>query len=166
MSKLYVDEIHPKTSGKHVVMPEKPAFSVSMSATGASGDYTSTNTDVPFDTIDFNIGNCVAISSNVATFTAPVGGIYQLNSMIQLQNATGAGWTQTVWYKNGSTFGSDDNFSYRVLFDPQGGSYTPIMQSQAVQLAANDAVKVMFRINADTSVEVRLNSVFSGYLVG
>ena len=167
MSKLYVDEIRPKTSGNQVLFPEKPAFSVYLATTTANADYTTTEFDAPFDTIDFNIGNCVAISNDVATFTAPVDGIYHFNSMVQIQNAQDANWVDSQWHIDGAKIGGQSDFSYRVLNEPISGiQFTPLMQSQAVQLNANQTLNVKFRVNGDTSVGVRSGTRFSGYLVG
>lgn len=150
-----------------VSQPAKPAFHIHLSATTSGIDATATETDVPFDTIDFNIGSCVAISSDVATFTAPVDGIYHFNSMVQIQSAESAGWVDTQWHIDGAKVGSQSDLSYRVLNEPDAAmTYTPMMQSQAVQLNANQTLNVMFRISADTSVVIRRGTRFSGYLVG
>lgn len=150
-----------------VLTPARPAFSVYLGTTTSGIDATAVETDVPFDTIDFNIGSCVAISSDVATFTAPIDGIYHFNSMVQIQGAESAGWVDSQWHIDGAKIGSQSDLSYRVLNEPDAAmSYTPLMQSQAVQLNANQTLKVMFRISADTSVVIRRGTRFSGFLVG
>lgn len=150
-----------------VLTPARPAFSVHLATTTANADYTTTEFDVPFDTIDFNIGNCVAISSDVATFTAPINGIYHFNSMVQIQNAENAAWVDSQWHIDGAKISNASDLSYRVLNEPIPGiQFTPLMQSQAVQLNANQTLNVKFRVNVDTDVGVRRGTRFSGYLVG
>ena len=154
-------------SSGRVLTPARPAFSVYLGTTTSGIDATAVETDVPFDTIDFNIGSCVAISSDVATFTAPIDGIYHFNSMVQIQGAESAGWVDSQWHIDGAKIGSQSDYSYRVLNEPDSAmTYTPLMQSQAVQLNANQTLNVKFRINTDTSVVIRRGTRFSGFLVG
>ena len=65
-------------SSGRVLTPANPKFSVRLATATSSSNFTSIS-DVPFDTTDFDVGNCIAISSDVATFTAPVTGYYQFN---------------------------------------------------------------------------------------
>ena len=76
MSKLYVDELRPKTSGGQVTMPEIPCCHVRLTTsnpTDTSNPYTSTGV-IKFDAVDVNQGSFYSTSTGL--FTCPVAGIY------------------------------------------------------------------------------------------
>jgi hypothetical protein len=76
MSKLYVNEIHPKTAGGAVLMPTKPAFHVVK--TGTDQSITNiTATKIEWTTAVTDVGGHFSISNN--EYTIPVSGMYQLN---------------------------------------------------------------------------------------
>ncbi len=166
MSTLYVDEIRPKTNGKHVLMPEKPAFSVRLAtATNSSQDFTTLG-DCPFDTIDFNIGNCIAISGNVATFTAPVTGIYHMHYTLSISDATGSGHINSYLFIDGTSLSPSTDLNWRHIEDPQGASYSMAHSDALMQLNANQTVNPKISINVDTTIQVRRSCRFFGFLVG
>jgi hypothetical protein len=73
MSKLYVDEIHPKTAGGSVTIPNVPTDSSYFYAVRDAGHVTSTNTIV-FNLIVSNEGNDYDNTNGI--YTAPVSGLY------------------------------------------------------------------------------------------
>jgi len=164
LSKLYVDEIRPKTSGKQVTFPEKPAFSVYLNSSSGLNDYTSGAADIPYDTKDFDVGGNVSLNSN-AVFTVPVDGIYQFNSTFLMDNVTGAGYVSSYIYIDGANVGSDPDLSYRAIEDPQGGAYITLTSAQLIQLTAGQTVKPTFYVDNDTTTQVRQGTRFSGFLV-
>lgn len=141
-----------------------PKFSVHLATAGSSADYT-TVADVPLDTIDFNIGSCVAISSSVATFTAPITGYYQLNLLVGFGNTENANHVNIYLQKDGA-FSTDSNLDYRNIEDPQGGSFITLSTSALIYLTANQTVKPKVFVNGDTTVQIRAGSRFNGFLVG
>lgn len=151
-------------SSGRILTPANPKFSVHLATMGSSADYTTT-TDLPLDTIDFNIGSCVAISSSVATFTAPITGYYQFNLVASFGNTGSAGHVNTFLFIDGA-FSSDSNLDYRNIEDPQSGAYITLSTSALIYLTATQTVNPQIFVNGDTSVQVRAGSRFSGYLVG
>lgn len=83
MSKLYVDEIHPKTSGGVVTMPTQIAFK----AHGNNAAYVDT-TPIPFPNVKFNYGS--GYNSNTYKFTVPVDGLYQFGVFLGILRTIGA----------------------------------------------------------------------------
>lgn len=164
MSKLYVDEIRPKTAGKHIVMPEKPSFHVRLNTSKSSQNLT-TLTDVPFDTIDHNIGDCVTVSNDVAEFTAPVDGVYHFNLTVGFDGVQGAGHVSTFLYIDDAAVDGAEK-SYRNLEEPEGGDYHSANSAFTIQLNANQTVNPKVQVTTDTSVSVRPATRFSGFLVG
>ena len=160
---LKVDEIQ-STSGGGVKFPTRPAFSVFLNAATAQSDFT-TETDAPFDTKDFDIGNNVAISNN-AVFTAPVTGIYQFNFVMSFSNVTAAAHINTYLHIDGARVGNDADLSYRNIEDPEGATYHTNSSAFLIQLTASQTVKPRFTISTDTSASVRQGARFSGFLVG
>ena len=137
-------------SAGRVLTPQRPAFSVHLNATSFSSlDYT-TLTDCPFDTIDFNIGNCVAISSNVATFTAPVTGIYHIHFTLSVSSAEGSGHINSYLFVDNTANSTSTDFDYRHIEDPQGGTYNMAHSNALMQLNANQTVNPKLSINVDT----------------
>lgn len=162
-SRIYVDEIYPKTSGKHVLMPEKPAFAVYLNANLAAGNYTS-DTEIPFDRKDFDVGNNVTLNDN-AVFTAPVDGIYQFNCVLNMDSMTGSGHVSLFFFIDNAQVNSSTDLSYRVIEDPQGGNYIGATNAQLIQLTAGQTVKPMVYVDSDTSSSIRTGTRFSGFLV-
>ena len=149
-------------SSGRINTPANPKFSVQLATAGSSADYTSAS-DVPFDTIDFNVGSCVAISSSVATFTAPITGYYQFNLSVGFGNVEGSSHISTYLVINGATV---ENSTYRNIEDVQGGGYTTLTTPALIYLTATQTVNPKIYINGDTTVQVRAGSRFNGFLVG
>lgn len=181
-SRILVDEIYGKTantsaltidSSGRISTPARPAFSVYSNALGSSVNVTGDVFDVnTFDTVEFNIGNCVALSSGVATFTAPVTGIYQFNWTVILQSTSAANYVSTYLYiyESGSSQRySGKDFNYRNINDYGNNSNTDYYthaNAGLAQLSASDTVKVLYEVSNDTTTQLRKGCRFSGFLVG
>ena len=153
-------------SGGRVLAPANPKFSVYLSTISASIDYASAAGAVPFDTIDFNIGSCVAISGvGVATFTAPITGYYQFNLFVNFSNCESANHINTYLQKDGA-FSSNSDLDYRYIEDPSGATYNMASTGALIYLTATQTINPMITVNGDTSVTIRDGSRFSGFLVG
>lgn len=149
-------------SSGRILTSANPKFSVQLATAGSSANYTSVS-DVPFDTVDFNVGSCVAISSSVATFTAPITGYYQFNLLVGFGNTESANHVNTYLVINGETA---DNDTYRNIEDPQGGTYMTLSTSALIYLTATQTVNPKVFVNGDTTVQIRAGSRFNGFLVG
>lgn len=162
MSKLYVDEIRPKTAGKQVTMPEKPAFSATLSS---DFDFTdATWSKVGFDNTEFDIGSNFNTSSN--EYTAPVDGIYHFDVFLTFLDATQTASGDYIFvaiYVNGS--------AEKYLSSLRGAGLnadTAIGGGVTLQLTANDDVSVyVYQDSSSPTLDSgTTRTTFSGFLVG
>jgi len=166
LSKLFVDEIQPKTTGSAVTFPNRPAWSCYLENEITAQNYTSI-TPVPLDIKEFDIGNnLTADTTNGAIFTAPISGIYQFNLLLKWQNVTGAGYIDVQMYVNNNVLYGNASYAYRYIEDPQGGTYQSATVSSIIQLTSGQTLKPMFKINVDTSAGIRKGTRFNGFFVG
>ena len=153
-------------SGGRILTPARPAWSAYLSIQQSTTDYTIA-APVPFDTEDFDIGgNLTVDTTNGAVFTAPITGLYQFNTMVQVQNLTASGYAELTMYVDDAYVGGSVDFSYRHLEDVQGGTFQTATQSSVIQLTANQTLTPYVIINGDTTIEVRAGCRFNGFLVG
>lgn len=136
MSKIYVDEIHPKTSGG-VIANELNYIAQCQLTTANSQDtsspFTTTGVPIKFDKVTINRGN--VYSTSTGNFTAPVDGIYQMSYCL----ATGNGSATDVNIgieKNGSLLGTGHTY---LQLDFQLLNQTTMFY---IELAANDTLAV------------------------
>jgi len=155
MSKLFVDELYPKTTGGGITMPLQPNFR----AIGTNAAF-STTSPIPFPSVQHNIGSHYSNSTN--EFTAPIAGVYSFHvhiGYIAVQSNAGNGQVDIT--VNGTT----KAYSYTNL--PAATGYIPCSVSLLIQLAVNDVVKVQFNANGSASYYGGgLECQFSGYLLG
>jgi len=160
MSKLYVDEIRPKTSGKHVIMPENPAWSVKMS----SGAYVALGvTPVIFDVAEINRGGAYNTSTGVVTI--PQSGVYNITAMAYVR--IDAGEDAAVRIMKSTNGGSSYDLQTYAYHYPVGATQiqTTLTNNILLDLNEGDNLRVDITGNADYysgSGETR----FSGFLVG
>ena len=153
-------------SGGRLTVSANPKFSTRLATSIASANYTATaTTPVPQDTEDFDIGNCITISSNVATFTAPITGYYQFNLSVIFQSIEGAATGSIYFNVNGALTANSDDREYRVLEDPQGGAYMTLTNSALIYVESGQTVVPHMFVSGDTGVVMRDGSRFSGFLV-
>jgi len=158
-------------SSGRVTAPANPKFSVSLGTTVSAADYTTTSnigTDaytVPFDTEDFDIGNCLTLSGSIATFTSPITGYYQFNLSVLFQNATTATHVSIYFDVNGvlDSLNSDDD--YRVITNPNGANYQAMTNSALIYVPASHTVQPHMFVSGDTTVSIRRGTRFQGFLV-
>lgn len=165
MSKLYVDEIRPKTSGKQVTMPEKPSFEVTKSST-TSGT-ANTYVVVGWETERHDTGDCFDLTNN--RFVAPVDGVYHFSFSFLLQDVANADDAIHVGiWKNGAHV----NHYERAVGESATGyygynGYLPVQGSQTMKLSANDYIDIRFSSSGTVAVYAGNDwSTFSGFLVG
>lgn len=162
MSKIYVDEIHPKTSGgvitvgSDMVSTSRPAFRVFKTSTQTS---TAANEVIDWDVVDYNQGSYW--NSSLNRFVAPVAGLYLF------------GATQLTPNNN-----LQDSFYYTVNGDPAKGmrmrnaigftQHRTVSGTFCILLSANDYVDGQIS-NSGGSVYGDASKTwtqFWGYLVG
>lgn len=160
MSKLYVDEIRPKTSGKQVLMPEKPSFSYTLA--GTVSNITTGWRDVEFDTKVFEVGN--NFDTSIYSYIVPVSGVYQLNATVRTDNVD----TAASYYQ--FRFDASGTKEYWGLIDPNFSAdlnYLQFSGSMLMKLDAGNAVKVeMIQASGTAQTDLIADARFSGFLVG
>lgn len=166
MSKLYVDEIRPKTTGKQVLMPEKPAFhatlTASVSFTSANDDYE----DLVMDDAVTNIGS--HYSTSTGRFTAPVDGMYYFAANVRFDSMNNADYARLLittstdnspWNEYQKTFSA-------IIGNQQATNYHTLNVAGCIYLNANDVVRLKGGHRSDTAYSMHRESQFSGFLVG
>ena len=175
MSKIYVDEIHPKTSGSHVLMPGRVAFLASFQSSGVALSNVGPDAEqIVFNRAVINIGNCYNTSTGY--FTAPVGGVYTFNWDFRLQEIDSAiNYFQIYTTKNdtpanGTSIVDKDVFVLTVDVNSDlvaDSSYRSFSQSSMFSLVAGDTIKITYSHNGGADqVDINGESHFMGYLIG
>ena len=132
MSKLYVDEIRPKTSGTQVTFPETPSFEVTK--TSNTNGTAATYVVVGWESERHDIGDCFDLTNN--RFVAPVDGVYHFSFSILLRDIANADDAiHVAFYVNGvhknhyqRAAGESSNGNYGY------GGYLPCQGSQTMKL--------------------------------
>ena len=135
MSKLYVNELHPKTTGSAVLMPNKPLASVSRSVDMAAATGTAYPTII-FNQIDLDVGG--NYNSGNGVFTCPISGIYQVTCFGMDSTSDAAGAFYLRLERNGVNYGSDCG-SYSSANSHAGASGTWI-----IQCSVNDTLEISY----------------------
>ena len=154
MSKLYVDELHPKTSGKQVTRPELPAFF----ARNSSHTYISAAQIVVYNDVSgtgcFNQGG--HYDTSTGKFTAPVDGIYSFAAQFYSNNQVSANMyieVNDVQIASSQVNGTDDQ-----------SAYEGIEMAVTLKLDAGDTVHIESSSNGYHQNSAY--SYFCGHLVG
>jgi hypothetical protein len=135
-----------------VTTPNQPAWS----AGGGGWHTTAAGGVLPLASVVMNIGNHYTGSS--ARFTAPVAGVYQVNTIFYMET-TG----QAVLKKNGSDYVAVDTVIVGMTND---GTNSKISSSSiSIYLSANDYIQLGGR-NGQTVKCYLGHTFFSGHLVG
>lgn len=134
MSKLYVDELHPKTASSAVLIPNKPLASVSLSSSMAAN--VTTYPTIIFNQIDLDVGG--NYNSGNGVFTCPISGIYQVTCFGMDTTSVAAGALYLRLERNGVNYGSDCG-SYSSANSHAGASGTWI-----IQCSVNDTLEISY----------------------
>ena len=108
---------------------------------------------ITFDTT--NISNGVVIGGTTSQIIVPQSGLYQFNANVQFISNSGVDKIIWVWFRKN---GTDIANSARLVTISVNGAYTPISVNQAVSLAANDYVELVYAAN---STNVTIDAVAS-----
>ena len=150
MSKLYVDELHPKTSGGAVLMPNRPAFQVHSPTATGNNSVVYWQTDVVAST-HFNKSN--------GKFTAPISGVYHF--FWQLLSNENNAWVVSEIRKNGTAILHNQQYNH-------SGEVAGLATHGSVllSLSASDYVEIYSDASTYANINTGTNSFFGGYLIG
>ena len=152
MSKIYVDEIHPKTVGGTIEVNRKDYY---FSVRKNDGNNVGVNTDIVFNTVDEDTEGLY--NSSTGVITVPVAGIWQFNfiGMSNYNGQTGVGF-----------YDSTTTHINRIGTFTESTSNSGLSMAFAIRMNANDTIKarcVSGTVYAGSgNGHVRLN----GYLIG
>ena len=140
MSKIYVDELHPKTSGKVITSKINCLAQVSINNSNSqdtSNPFTTLDTAIKFNVVSINKGN--VYNSSTGKFTAPSDGVYEFSWSLLLDDV--AGTNQVKVFKNGST-------EIKELRATSGADayYDQTTKIGFVELLANDTLEVQLDV--------------------
>ena len=173
MSKLYVDEIHPKTSGKQVTRPDLPAYQVSSDAT-----YTHTSGNVVQYSNHSRSGglnrNNVWDTSNYK-FTAPCDGLYKFYARVSVNSGEETRDFNVYCRINGTTVNAD--YVGRQALDATAtgsGSYLRADGQWILSLSEGDEIDFILTWETDGGADgfdstesIHIHGTYSyGYLIG
>ena len=162
MSKLYVDELHPKTAGKHIAFPSKPAFAARLQTITTVTD--NTWIKVPFDTLEFDQDDNFSLTND--RFTAPVDGVYHFSGYINFPNVMAVDKKGYMAFKKN---GTDYYYSFGIGVNGEDieGDLT-ICSSITLKLDADDYLELWCYQDSASTAQLRGGSQrtrFSGFLV-
>lgn len=106
---------------------------------------------LPFDTT--RLSNGVVIGTPTSRLVVPQSGLYQFNATIQLISSSAVNKNVWIWFRAN---GVDIPNSARIVTVSVNNAYTPVSLNEAVSLAANGYVELMF---ASDSVNVTIDDV-------
>ena len=166
MSKLYVDELHPKTSGSVAQRATStvPAWRLNFDqqdslSTGTQAATISTGVDaLTEDNARFMNGG-ITVSSN--SITVPVSGFYQINYFGRGDNI-GSGYFQIFIRANDTTSRS----ASATGGNGTSTTYHHLSLNEVQYLEAGDTIDFYFSASSDTSWHWENNSMTSGFLIG
>ncbi len=161
MSKLFVDEIQPKTTGGIITSnPNRPSFLAHRLTSGLQPLATATNEIVEFNETDDNTGGHYNTSNY--TFTCPVSGLYQFNHWLYVYTTSQA---NTRLYINGVNKYRFASVGVPTAQNPHGAG-----GSISIKLNSADTVQLyVWSASANANVyegsSPERASFFSGYLI-
>ena len=147
-------------SAGRVTMPYQPAFNGTNSSVIAMTN--STWSVVAVDTIRFDRGN--NFNTSTYRFTAPVTGVYQVNTSVQTENNSSITWMYFYPVLNGTTSATNGvNFAD---FTPTG-TYWHHNHSCLISMAAGDYVQWKYiKSGGSADLKSTTENSYSIYLVG
>ena len=145
MSKLYVNEIVPKTSGREVKFPNKPFSQIRYTATANTASTIGRATFSSSMAIDKDVGGHMNTSD--ASWTCPEDGVYivqlrwyagsGMNDYLGVRpNVGGSGWGQFS-YNNGDNYNDASAWGTFVVYADKGDVIYPELYGSAVDSNPN-----------------------------
>ena len=159
-SRIYVDEIYPKTTGGAVSFPEKPNFRVGLSANQSIPNAASTKVDL--DEADWNIGNHFDLTNS--KFQPTVAGYYLLVWHVTINSST-PDFVLARIYKNGSLYHDSNGTESNAA-----NSYVrPVATTMVHMNGSTDYVEFYTHHNVGSATDAsstRHQTSASGFLIG
>ena len=150
MSKLFVDEIQPKTTGGIITIPSQVAFLAKK-----KGGSNVTSGIIDFETITLNVGN--GYSNSTYKFTAPVSGIYQLQSFCLSTSTANANDLQMM---------INDSRYAQARVDVGSTAHNSMSVFTIASLSVGDTVHMNFANSGGVTASSEDWNNFSGFLIG
>lgn len=138
MSKLYINELHPKTTGSAVLMPNKPLFMASGNASGYINSSASNTVISNWNTSDSTVSIVQGgMSFGSSGVTVPVAGIYEVYSSV-LFKVENAEYALLMIYKG------SDRITLSQIYNISGGltSENSVTTKAFVNCAAGDVLSI------------------------
>lgn len=158
MSKIYVDEIAPKTTGgditldTNILTPNRPAF---MARKTDGGAYSTINT-----TISFNEVVTASDAWDGSTFTVPVSGLYHIFFSGHSNNTGAATVIELQVFQNGTSVAGAYGYT------PTGGRER-VTGVAVLNFSAGDAITIRLTQGGDIWAGGSVSSLtFGGYFIG
>jgi hypothetical protein len=104
-----------------------------------------------FDTT--RISNGIVIGAPTSRIVVPQSGLYQFNATLQFISSSATNKNIWVWYRKN---GVDVSNSARIVTVSVNNAYTPLSINEAISLAANEYVELMF---ASDNVNVTIDNI-------
>ena len=163
MSKLFVDSIEPKTTGGDITIPSFTGSTLQKSNIPSQvaflakklGGSNVTSGIVDFETIVLNVGN--GYSNSTYKFTAPVSGIYQLQSFCLSKNTASGNDLQIM---------INDVLYAQARMDVGSAAHNTMSMATIASLSVGDTVHINSENSGGVSASGANWNNFSGHLVG
>ena len=156
MSKLYVNEIEPKTSGGLVKIDKPDIIAFSANSTAGQSISASTRTVMQYNNETFDTHGCYDTSTY--RFTPTVAGIYYLHASTRVSSSTDSEIFDLEIRKNGTIVGRDAGNQYR---------YTSIRVDGLFEANGSDDYfdVTVYLGTALTLRNIGYENVFEGYFI-
>jgi hypothetical protein len=146
------------SSAGYVTTPSQPTF---YAAKSTATNISSTEVQLVYDTVSFNIGSCYNASNG--RFTAPITGVYQFNVITSFTSSNSNTYNAIYPWYNGS---SSTYNTARMRGTTVNGVYGGICGSMTISMTAGDYIQ-MTAYSQFTGVQFNGGEqIFSGFLVG
>jgi len=151
LSKLYVDELHPKTSGDFVDINKRVFARMSQAAVTLQSIPTASWTTVQFDNASHDTHNMCDVTNNKITIPTGLGGLYLLKGFVR--NDDFIAQRQIIQFSINGTL--DGEFFEHASENTGGGRYGSVQVITVRELNDGDDVALNFYQDAGSSKNIQ-----------